>query len=344
MREIRTRLQHARDAGYRLHSGLLRRSSSASNPCMQQRTAKLETGRDVLCCEVHAGCGLVGGMGAWLVGGAGNRTSGKPGRPPKTTNYTKLLGAPCMCQPGHGEQSAQCTLDMREPTVLYPLTLTALLQHVLATQSDTKLTTLILCCSRDDFLQSLLTWTDEGLDGAEASSGLEQFLTPTLHNLATARHVKVAFCASLHALLAYLAVYRGAGASALVEQRIVLVGPLALHAGTASFSAQGLSRTFASAVETALKVGASLVMAECLGMQRKRHEEADEVDMAIREDQDVTGDQVMEEADPWEQEVPILNVSARRYGSNSERAWAGRTVKAKRIAARWFHFQKMDAP
>jgi hypothetical protein len=47
------------------------------------------------------------------------------------------------------------------------------------------------------------------------------------------------------------------------------------------------------------------------------------------------------ELDPWEQEVSILNVSARRFGSaGGERAWAGRTVKARRIAARWFSFQK----
>jgi hypothetical protein len=47
--------------------------------------------------------------------------------------------------------------------------------------------------------------------------------------------------------------------------------------------------------------------------------------------------------DPWEQEVSILNVSARRFGSGSgERAWAGRTVKVKRIAARWFRFHNLE--
>jgi hypothetical protein len=47
--------------------------------------------------------------------------------------------------------------------------------------------------------------------------------------------------------------------------------------------------------------------------------------------------------DPWEQNVSILNVSAKRFGSGTnERAWAGRTVKAKRIAARWFRFHSVE--
>ena len=46
--------------------------------------------------------------------------------------------------------------------------------------------------------------------------------------------------------------------------------------------------------------------------------------------------------DPWDQDVSILNVSARRFGSAAgERSWAGRTVTAERIAARWFRFQHL---
>jgi len=48
----------------------------------------------------------------------------------------------------------------------------------------------------------------------------------------------------------------------------------------------------------------------------------------------------VEEEDPWEQDVAILNVSARKFGSGSnDRAWAGRTIKVKRVAGRWFRFK-----
>ena len=43
--------------------------------------------------------------------------------------------------------------------------------------------------------------------------------------------------------------------------------------------------------------------------------------------------------DPWDQEVPFLNASRRKYGSgDADRSWTGRTVKIRRIAARWFRF------
>jgi hypothetical protein len=36
-------------------------------------------------------------------------------------------------------------------------------------------------------------------------------------------------------------------------------------------------------------------------------------------------------------------VAAKKFGSGTnDRAWAGRTVKVKRIAARWFRFHKLD--
>jgi len=47
--------------------------------------------------------------------------------------------------------------------------------------------------------------------------------------------------------------------------------------------------------------------------------------------------------DPWQQDISILSISARKIGSGSgDRAWAGRTVKAKTIAARWFRFYNIE--
>ena len=184
------------------------------------------------------------------------------------------------------------------PTVLYPLTLPGLLHYLLTTQSDTCPTLLIVCSSRDVFIQDLAS-SLQNHDRHDTHS-LEQLVAPTLHNLLTTRHVKLAFCASVQALLAYLTAYGRSGTNLADEaderERVVLVNPLALHAPTSFFSAQGLSRCFAAAAE-----------------------------------------------DPWEQEISILNVSARRFGSGSgERAWAGRTTRAKWIAARWFLFHSLE--
>jgi hypothetical protein len=251
---------------------------------------------------------------------------------------------------------AICSLDAHRtamslfPTVLYPLTLAGLLHHVLTTQSGTAATTLIICSSRDVFLQHLAQSLQQ--DQGDYSHGrVQDIACPSLRNLLIMRHVKLAFCASVQALLAYLTAY-GRDASANTDgpqdkTRMFLVNPLALHASTLSFSAQGLSRSFAAVTETALKVGAVLHVVECrtAGRPSEQQDEADDLGLRnVDEDQVTTAEQEeeKEEQDPWEQEVSILNVSARRFGSNSEeRAWAGRTVKAKRVAARWFHFAKL---
>lgn len=236
------------------------------------------------------------------------------------------------------------------PTVLYPLTLVGLIHHILRTQSGTVTTTLVICSSRDAFLQELLqslqhdhSHNDE--EAEERSDRLQNLATPTLHNLLTTRHIKLAFCASVQTLLAYLTAYGRDASRDAVEPvqgaRMFLVNPLSLHASTLSFSAQGLSRTFAAATETALKLGIALHVVECRsGSRPPEQRDGEDVDMSDDDKQNPAGDE--EEQDPWELEVSILNVSARRFGSNSgERAWAGRTVKAKRIAARWFRFQKL---
>ncbi|CAO2654864.1 Nn.00g115970.m01.CDS01 [Neocucurbitaria sp. VM-36] len=230
------------------------------------------------------------------------------------------------------------------PTVLYPLTLPELLHHILTTQSNTASTTLIICSSRNTFLQDLAS--SLRLDhGKDAAGGLEQMLMPTLHNLFTTRLVKVAFCASVQALLAYLTAYGGPGTRHVGDsgrrERLVLVNPLALHATTPAFSAQGLSRTFAAAAETALRTDAMLHVIECQGRQKNAQEHGEEDTALVIEDESSHAEEG--EGDPWEQEVSILNVSARRFGSGTgEKAWAGRTIKAKRIVGRWFRFHKVE--
>lgn len=234
------------------------------------------------------------------------------------------------------------------PTVLYPLTLPGLLHYILTTQSSTTPTTLIICCSRDTFLQDLVHSLQQHDQSEDQEGSLQQLVTPTLHNLFTARHVKLAFCASVQALLAFLTAYGRPDTEHLVDAeegaRLVLVNPLALHAPTPSFSAQGLSRTFAAATETALRTDAVLQVVECQGKRTSAERcEDEDAEMANDNDDDDNEHRAQVEEDPWEQELSMLNVSARRFGSGTiDRAWAGRTVKAKRVAGRWFRFSKLD--
>lgn len=233
------------------------------------------------------------------------------------------------------------------PAVLFPLTLAGLLHYLLSTQSETVPTKLIVCSSRDTFLEHLSDSLRQH-GGADEADRLEALVTPTLFNLFTSRHIRLVFCASVQALLVYLTAYSRPGTrhvgNSEGRERLVLVNPLALHASTSAYSAQGLSRTFATAAETASRTGAMLRVVECKGVRRKvddhdedttMEEDAVEGPPTIQEDEE-------EEKDPWDQELSILNVSARRFGSGSrDRAWAGRTVKAKRIAGRWFLFHQL---
>ncbi|KAF1992702.1 hypothetical protein P154DRAFT_528274 [Amniculicola lignicola CBS 123094] len=233
--------------------------------------------------------------------------------------------------------------EARAPTVLYPLALPALLRAVLTPQPGAAAaTTLVVCSSRDVFLRQLLHAL-ESQDGP-GSESLQQLVAPTLLNLFTSRHVQVTFCASVQVLLAVLSAYGRQTSQHDTDggQRLLIVNPLALHAPTPSFSVQGLSRTFAAAVETARRVGAGLVVVECVGLLQTTRYHVDDEELDLR------GEPAAEAAtdadeDPWEQEVSILNVSAKRFGSGgSERAWAGRTVKVRKVLARWFQFQHVD--
>jgi hypothetical protein len=230
------------------------------------------------------------------------------------------------------------------PTVLHPLTLPGLLHYILTTQTGACPTLLIICSSRDIFLQDLARSLQQD-HGEDTTKGLEQLAAPTLHNLLTTRHVKLAFCASVQALLAYLTSHGRPGTGLVGDagrrERVVLVNPLALHATTPYFSAQGLSRTFATAAETALKKRIDFHVVECEGKREHRDEHYEE--NAEMENGHEETQAEPEIKDPWEQEVSILNISARRFGSGSgERAWAGRTVKAKKVAGTWFRFHNLE--
>ena len=180
-------------------------------------------------------------------------------------------------------------------------------------------------------------------------------LIPTLHQLSRSTTLKLAFCPSLESLRAYLCVYNldetlpfdnstqsenttyVLGGCAVHRQPLLaLLNPINLHRNTSSFSAQGLSRTLASAVEAAHRSHQRLILAECPSPVRipsaegglivsDDDREMEEVDQA---------EERRQAEDPLEEQVAILNVTTRTFGAG-ERGWAGRTVKVRGIVERW---------
>ena len=180
-------------------------------------------------------------------------------------------------------------------------------------------------------------------------------LVPTLHQLSCSTTLKLAFCPSLESLRAYLCVYNLREPSPLGNPKLsgnatyvlggctvhrqpllALLNQINLHRNTSSFSAQGLSRTLASAVEAAHRSSQRLVLAECpspvqippvVGGFTISDDEREMVQIEEAEER-------AEVEDPLEEQVAILNVTTRSFGAG-ERGWAGRTVKVRTVVERW---------
>ncbi|KAF1348069.1 hypothetical protein BDV97DRAFT_298736 [Delphinella strobiligena] len=178
-------------------------------------------------------------------------------------------------------------------------------------------TNLIICSTREAFLQELLHETDPT---AASTSGHEDEANEIL--LATSSTIKLSFCPDLTHLLAYLSllIHRKPDASSpddLSESAsrgghgrpiLAILNPIRLHKPTSSFSAQGFNRTFASAVETAHHRGQQLLL---------------------------------QSEDPWAQQLSMLNVTTKTFGVG-ERGWVGRTVSVRQVAERWCEFTTLS--
>ncbi|KGO65239.1 hypothetical protein PITC_072340 [Penicillium italicum] len=192
-----------------------------------------------------------------------------------------------------------------------------LLQQLLEGNSDTHL---IVCATRSEFLVQLTAAIrlQRADPDTAASHGL---LTKTIGLLARSSKTRLAFCPSLESLRAYLAILGPAvgvatedGSLSHGRQLLVVLDMMALHVTTSEFSAQGLSRTLASAVEASSRVGMDLRLYECMN--------------ALDPSSSVRGSKL------WDTSIPLLNGSVRMRSDQS--TWGGRGVTVKRVAERWF--------
>lgn len=232
---------------------------------------------------------------------------------------------------------------MAEPAAVVPSNRIELIDYIL--KAPTAPTTLVICASRESFLQHLQADVQSApsvsspSDQNNDNTALHRLLIPTIHLLAATRSIRLAFTPSLPHLRAYLATFESTAETnthpASYQNRsscnpvLVILGLVALHHSTSEYSAQGLSRSVAIAVEAANSAKTRLILAEL----RKENEN----ETSIADNETANGTQ----HDPWKEQIPLLNGST-GFG-NEERVWAGRTISIGRVIGRWCKFETLDA-
>lgn len=228
------------------------------------------------------------------------------------------------------------------PIALNPLSCTQFINFVL--RHHTTPSTLIICSSREDFLQQLqatINYThprDASANLSDSPSsdriqpGLHPLLIPTIHLISKSKSVNLAFAPTLPHLRAYVATYTAVAKPEPTPSTftnpgsqypmLAVWGLANLHRLTAEHSAQGLSRSLAAVVETAKFNGQKLVLAESITLNA----EVESVDTGSVDD-------------PWKEQVPLLSGSVRFGGEDT--MWAGKTVEAARVVAKWCRFVKV---
>ena len=251
------------------------------------------------------------------------------------------------------------------PHVFTGLSLPDLVQHLL--DSDSPSSVLVVCASKNNFVEQLhATCLDSGVDNTNDEQPIDMLDTepnepsepephpllkqPTLHQLATSRKLKLVFCPELVHLRAYLSTLAIPPSSQPTTENnkrntplLTVLNPIAQHRATSSFSAQGLNRTFALAVEAAHATNTQLLMVECPSF-RHPHNHVEHLGDAGYDFEFETETTAIPPpqpsgaaADLWDEEVSILNVTTKSFGAGG-RGWVGRTVTVRRVVERWFVF------
>ncbi|KAL4904943.1 hypothetical protein BDW74DRAFT_23910 [Aspergillus multicolor] len=180
---------------------------------------------------------------------------------------------------------------------------------------------LIVCAARETFLEQLLA----AIHLQPTAPASHELVTKTLGLLSTSHKVRTVYCPTLEHLRAYLSTGEESWPPATEGKQeslplLAILNPLTLHRSTREFSAQGLSRTFASAVEVSFRANMGLVLCECRDALDPNNTELGEA--------------------CWYADVPLLS-SSLRPGTDGN-YWTGRAVPIKRVVQRWFQFTDLS--
>ena len=209
------------------------------------------------------------------------------------------------------------------PIVLIPGDILLFMQYVL---SLVEASTIVICSSREAFLDSLLRSTQCPTKTPPRSDILE----PTVELIDRASSIKVVFCTTLQHLRVFLSTYttvtKPDSSNSLRMTKpdekvpaLALLNVINLHRETSEFSAQGIGRTFAAAIEAALYSRRQLVICECSPKYAFENESEGQFDI-------------------WEEQIQIMN-DTYRTSQSAEAPWMTSTITIRRIIARWCSFK-----
>lgn len=236
------------------------------------------------------------------------------------------------------------------PLILSPALPSELLTHIIRQHQHP--TTLIVCSSQAEFLQSLVADAQKSLSAAADGSqehALSSLLSSPLYQVAIARHIRMIFVPTVSHLRACLSVFttndskvpsppETAPVRARARPLLLVYGFLALHRDTSEWGAQGISSTATGLVEAARRVGFRAVVVD-----PPRAVLQAEDDAGAQGTGDVARVENETEQTVLSEDVPVLSASARRAGADLDEAdWTGRTVTLARVLGRWFRYRQGD--
>jgi hypothetical protein len=256
------------------------------------------------------------------------------------------------CLEFHHEESVHFMMPLA-PLIFSPALPSELLTCIIRRHEHP--TTLIVCSSQADFLNSLLNDAQNSLpvttgDGGQ-SSAPSALLSSPLYQVAIARHIRVMFVPTVSHLRACLAVFDTKDSKvppppvtanlgrAKTPPLLLVYGFLAMHRDTSEWSAQGISSTAATLLDAAMRVGFRAVVVDPPRVVTPTGESA-EVHRADA-DNGHTGNGT--EQPILSEELPLLSASLRRAGPHWDNVdWTGRTVTVARVLGRWFRYRRGD--
>ena len=188
---------------------------------------------------------------------------------------------------------------------------------------------LVICMTREDFIQSFVSEASAPSHDLQSEKLIWSILHPSLRTVKATQQTHLIFAPSLMHLRAFLSTLPedaaqhsagtiGADKGVRAAPVLAIVNLFDLHRANSEFSAQGVSRTLALAVDVAARTGSQLNVFE-LAEPSGAHS-TDPIEQQVWE--------------PWSQNVPLLDNSVRSHGGDDQ-VWAGRTVEYGRLLRTW---------